>query len=327
MFQFSLMPGGMLNTVQGAPSALSVQNSGLSGLLQQLEGTDPVFSAELHSLLMQMSPEMLRRLDEMLAGGMSLPQAASRLLGDQVLEEPSDAFAQLLRQDQGEMSEELSLQPEPSRRPGQPSEAVTQLLDKLPATLPTRAELTQAMTQALSAQPPVAGMMPPSTPGSLQLPPQLATNLLAMGVPQQVGSKAWEGAIADRVMWMVQGEQQSARLKLNPPNLGPLEVRVNVNQDQTSVSFLASQAAVRDALEAALPRLREMFDQQSLQLVRADVSDPGMQHGDRTQDSPSHGDTGKGQAGFGDSGEADEAVANAHQGPIQVSDQLVDLFV
>lgn len=322
MFQFSLMPGGMLNVGQGGPSAVSPGKTGLAGLLQQLEGADPAFSAELQSLLMQMTPEMLRRLDEMLAGGMGLPQAASRLLGDRSLEDPADLFGQLLRQGTGaeDANDTLSLKPGSEEGTGRATEGFAQLLDKLPTTLPTRAELTQGLT----AQASMPGLTSSLSSGSMQLPPQLATNLLAMGVPQPVGSKGWEGAIADRVMWMVQGEQQTARLKLNPPNLGPLEVRVSVNQDQTSVSFLASQAAVREALEAALPRLREMFDQQSLQLVRADVSDPGMQHGDRAQDSPAH--RGGSGAAIGDGGETEEAGSDAHQGPVQISDRLVDLF-
>jgi flagellar hook-length control protein FliK len=68
---------------------------------------------------------------------------------------------------------------------------------------------------------------------------------------------------------------------LNPPNLGPLEVRLTLQQDQASVVFSAQQVAVRDALEAALPRLRELLEQQSLQLVQADVEDPGGQRGGR----------------------------------------------
>jgi flagellar hook-length control protein FliK len=145
-----------------------------------------------------------------------------------------------------------------------------------------------------------------------------------MGVPQPVNDKAWGGAIGERIMWMVQGDQQFARLQLNPPQLGPLEVRVSVNHDQTSVSFLASHAVVREALEAALPRLREMFDQQSMQLVRADVSDPGTQHG------------GSGTGRSSESREAapglwgdDEQESVSEEGAGMVSgaaDSLVDLF-
>jgi flagellar hook-length control protein FliK len=167
--------------------------------------------------------------------------------------------------------------------------------------------------------------LPGAAPSILQpISPPLAASLLDMGVPQQVGAKGWDNAVADRLLWMVQGDMQFARLKLNPPNLGPLEVRLTISQDQSSVAFLSQHAAVREALEAALPRLREMFDQQSLQLVRADVSDPGAEHGDRA---------GKGAARAGAhpaDGPAADAVEDAGTALprilIGAADGLIDLF-
>jgi len=141
-------------------------------------------------------------------------------------------------------------------------------------------------------------------------------------VPQAVGGRAWEGAIADRVMWMVQGEQQMAKLKLNPPNLGPLEVRVSVNQDQASVAFVSQHAAVREALETAMPRLRELFDQQSLELVQADVSDPGAQQRESAGDS-THG-PGPRDPWSGDT-PADEDAAVTLAQP-RSGNGLIDLF-
>jgi flagellar hook-length control protein FliK len=318
MFQLSLTANGMLSPTQGARAPGGADSPGLAGLLQQLDGAQAGFSAELQSLLMQMSPEMLRRLDEMLAGGMALPQAASRLLGGPDADLPLDTFAQLLSQ--GGAGAEGALDGDAAIAPGSRGSPFAQLVEGLPAALSARAELTQSpaalsAVAAMSVAPPAGGTAP-------LLAPQLANNLLEMGVPQQVGSKGWDGAVADRVMWMVQGEQQFARLRLNPPNLGPLEVRVSVNQEQTSVSFLANHAAVREALEAALPRLREMFDQQSLQLVRADVADPGTQHGDHTGDAS---DWPSGSHGSG-TGEAQGEPAGGSQAPVAMSTRLVDLF-
>jgi flagellar hook-length control protein FliK len=142
-----------------------------------------------------------------------------------------------------------------------------------------------------------------------------------MGVPQRVGSPEWADAVNERVFWMAQGGQQFARLQLNPPNLGPLEVRLNLSQDQASVSFIAGQAAVREALEAALPRLRDMFDQQSLLLVRAEVRDPGNGGGQQAGDFERGG-------GSGGGGSADTALpaSQSAAAAVQVSDRLVDLF-
>lgn len=87
-----------------------------------------------------------------------------------------------------------------------------------------------------------------------------------------VGSSAWSQALGDRVVWMATGGQQSASLTLNPPDLGPMQVVVNVSNDQATASFFAAQPEVRQALEAALPRLREMMQDAGIQLGQATVS-------------------------------------------------------
>jgi flagellar hook-length control protein FliK len=66
---------------------------------------------------------------------------------------------------------------------------------------------------------------------------------------------------------------QEASLKLNPANLGPVEVKLNMHNDQANVLFIAQNAATRDALEQALPRLRESFEENGMQLADADVAE------------------------------------------------------
>ena len=73
-------------------------------------------------------------------------------------------------------------------------------------------------------------------------------------------------------MWMVRQEVQSASIKLNPPHLGPLEVKVSFANDQVNVSFTSHHAPVREALDASMPRLREMLGDNGLQLGDANVT-------------------------------------------------------
>lgn len=82
----------------------------------------------------------------------------------------------------------------------------------------------------------------------------------------------WDRALGDQVRWMANQNVQMAELRLNPPNLGPLEVRLQVDGDRTHINFVAPQAAVREALDAALPRLREMFAEGGLNLGDVTVS-------------------------------------------------------
>jgi flagellar hook-length control protein FliK len=65
---------------------------------------------------------------------------------------------------------------------------------------------------------------------------------------------------------------QSATIRLQPDHLGPVEIRLRVDADGASqVQFSAQHAHARDALEAAIPRLRELFADHGLDLRQANV--------------------------------------------------------
>ncbi len=87
-----------------------------------------------------------------------------------------------------------------------------------------------------------------------------------------VTEAGWGNELSERVAWMVQKNVQVAEIKVNPPQLGPVEVRVSVNHDQASVMLAAGHATTREALEASIPRLREMLADAGLNLSDANVS-------------------------------------------------------
>lgn len=91
-----------------------------------------------------------------------------------------------------------------------------------------------------------------------------------LDVPQHVNSSSWGSSVGDKVVWMLDNQNQSAELRLNPPSLGPLEVRVSMNDGQATLSFVTPHAPVREAIEAATPRLREMLGDSGISL--GDVS-------------------------------------------------------
>ena len=99
-----------------------------------------------------------------------------------------------------------------------------------------------------------------------------AANVRADRIAPQVGTTGWDQAVGQKVVWMVEGGQQSASLTLNPPDLGPLKIMVNITNSQADATFIAAQPEVRQALEAALPKLREMMSDSGIQLGQATVS-------------------------------------------------------
>lgn len=99
----------------------------------------------------------------------------------------------------------------------------------------------------------------------------LAEAALSRPVQAPVGSAAWSDEIAARLTLMAEHGKQAASLRLSPEHLGPLEVRITVNDDRASVWFGAAHADTRAAIEQALPRLRELFEAQGLSLADAGV--------------------------------------------------------
>ena len=91
-------------------------------------------------------------------------------------------------------------------------------------------------------------------------------------ISETFGKADWGQGMGKQILWMVNQNISSAEFRLNPANLGPLEVRINMDNDQVNVAFSSRHADVRDAVEQALPKLREMFEDKGLSLSDADVS-------------------------------------------------------
>jgi hypothetical protein len=87
-----------------------------------------------------------------------------------------------------------------------------------------------------------------------------------------VGDSGWDEALGQRVLLMVSSQEQVAELSLNPPDLGPLQVTLSISNDQATATFVSQHADVRQALEAALPRLKEMMAESGINLGGASVS-------------------------------------------------------
>lgn len=110
-----------------------------------------------------------------------------------------------------------------------------------------------------------------SLSSSQPLSPSGAPTIAQMTIPPQ--NPAWGDTVGDRVQWMAAQNIQEAKIRLHPQELGSLEVHIQVGKDQqTTISFSSPHSQVRDALETAIPRLREMFGENGLSLGDVNVS-------------------------------------------------------
>ncbi|USP05794.1 flagellar hook-length control protein FliK [Vibrio sp. LQ2] len=77
--------------------------------------------------------------------------------------------------------------------------------------------------------------------------------------------------MAERVQVMMSKNLKHVDIRLDPPELGRLHIRMNMHGDGASVQFTVSNQQARDALEHSMPRLREMLAQQGVQLADTSV--------------------------------------------------------
>ncbi|MDX2423211.1 MAG: flagellar hook-length control protein FliK, partial [Amphritea sp.] len=104
-------------------------------------------------------------------------------------------------------------------------------------------------------------------------------------MPQGVkpGTPSWGQAVNDRVMLMASKNGQFAEIQLDPPELGSLQVKLHLKNDQVSVVFTTPHGSVRESLEQNMPRLREMFADQGFNLSESSVEDQSGQQRDESQ--------------------------------------------
>lgn len=102
--------------------------------------------------------------------------------------------------------------------------------------------------------------------------PHADDSAVQMHVPQPTGHPAWAESVGSRVTWMVGAGESKAELVLTPPQLGRVEVTLTMNGEHTTAQFVAATPAAREALEQAMPRLREVLADAGISLTGSGVS-------------------------------------------------------
>ena len=186
------------------------------------------------------------------------------------------------------------------------------------------APLLKTFTDALTAAT-ADGPDAPATPllhalhGMTEAKPVMAS--LFTGSPTatpHLGGEDFDDAVGARVGWLADQKIGHAHIKITPNDLGPIDVRLQLDGDKVHASFTSAHADVRHALESSLPRLRELLGEQGFQLGHADVG--------QQQTAP---DGGRGNAGSGMTGEDGEpSLAETTLSPSQLIRQrgLVDAY-
>ncbi|MGI2115133.1 flagellar hook-length control protein FliK [Shewanella frigidimarina] len=105
--------------------------------------------------------------------------------------------------------------------------------------------------------------------------PQFQLSLRPQGEPgaqMQEMIQRFSPVMKQQLITMVSNGIQQAEIRLDPPELGHLTVKIQIQGDQTQVQFHVAQSQTRDIVEQAMPRLRDMLAQEGLQLTDSQVS-------------------------------------------------------
>jgi Flagellar hook-length control protein FliK len=198
---------------------------------------------------------------------------------------------------------------------------------QLPPTTASLATNIEAANLAVDSD--ISGEAPPPTTNisnvptstSFQSPINNGNNIER--IHTHLHSPQWPQSLGDKVVWLAKNEQQIAQISINPPQLGPMQITLNLQGDQATAAFVSAHPEVRQAIEDAMPRLREMLSSAGITLGGTNVGAQLPQQRDQqptpSSENRSHGETAILRG-------IDEGASQGNHLPVNRGRGLVDLF-
>jgi flagellar hook-length control protein FliK len=139
------------------------------------------------------------------------------------------------------------------------------------------------------------------------------------GNEEHVSSKHFEQELSNQVQIMVNASENSAKVNIDPPELGQIEIKIVQDADKTHIMFFANLEQTHDLIESGLLRLRAQMEAQGLQLGNVSVSYNG------TESNQSH--TAKQHFSHQPLFSTKAVENNQHSPIIMTNNGLLDLYV
>ena len=96
-----------------------------------------------------------------------------------------------------------------------------------------------------------------------------------------VGTPRFTDETAQQVTWMAKNGIEQAEIRVKPAELGPISVKIEMNQGEAIISFAVTQPETRVAVEDALHRLQEMLAESGISLGQTSVGGQDFGHSSR----------------------------------------------
>lgn len=213
------------------------------------------------------------------------PATLVAMLGNAQLQPASTARADSLTE-QPENSSQTGISRATSALLGNPTETETVATAKLP---PAANERSTKSLSELGSERPVVGVSPekpaiiaaehpaPSEPTSFATGLAVATQQRGITTDAQTTiakpahTETWPQQFSEKIVWMAKNDLQTAQININPPQLGPVQITLNLNGDSANVLFASPHPEVRQTIESSLPQLREMLAATGISLGETSV--------------------------------------------------------
>jgi len=171
-----------------------------------------------------------------------------------------------------------------------------------------------------------AGSQPETTPAPAQVPQSEfhpgppVTPVSRWSVPGLMGTHQWREDFATGVSLLATQRVSAAELRVQPAELGPVHVSIRIEAGEANITCTAQHAETRNAMEAALPRLREILEASGISVGSTNVGPQSSGHGsgDPARQAPAR------SRGFTQDAEVPVPIAAARV--FARADQLVDVF-
>ena len=180
-----------------------------------------------------------------------------------------------LSKDEGLEKQFDTLQKESARSNSadQPTNKVTKLLAQITGGFSTSQANTLSDNNILSYEESVIDMQALQSQ-ALQSTAQVKQVSIDPGVMQAINIIKSDAAklLQERVSSMLSINNKEAEIRLDPPEMGSMQIRIRSDAEQAQINFVVQNQQAKEALEQSLPRLREMLAQQGIDLGESTIS-------------------------------------------------------
>lgn len=128
-------------------------------------------------------------------------------------------------------------------------------------------------------------------------------------------NKRFSSNLAMRIQWVFQQAISSAEILMDPPELGPMSVKLSNNNGETNILFQVSNSTTKDTIEENLAKLKELLAEQGISLGDAQVEQQQKNDKNENQNEPISADS-----------SFDSEQQNEQQN-VQVQQGLLDTYI